>query len=288
MDLQKLGVMKLVIDSNALQTEKLRAFLAKSKQNFAVLPDFAGMEAYKGDPLKTVYKSMAIVYDFPNQVIILKGSAKVCGLSGRRKGLQRRLVDDKQTAEFAEHTRALRLAEAGDIRLQGQIRELGVFANEHLKKMRDESENIRGAIEELGTHFSKEERSQLRVGKQYAPELVDKVVRIVMEMAALAFRDSPLIRRPPSYQELPNTFIFRVMFANFLHSIRRFSQGGFRDLSSDKLGNDFVDMMFVAYGSYFDGVMSSDKNVQYMFSKTCLLLSALLNAEIPCIKGLGK
>ena len=109
-----------------------------------------------------------------------------------------------------------------------------------------------------------------------------------MEMAALAFRDSPLIRRPPSYQELPNTFIFRVMFANFLHGVRRFSQGGFKELSPDKLVNDSVDMMFVAYGSYFDGVMSSDRNVKYMFSETCLLLSALLDAEIPSIKGLAK
>lgn len=280
--------MKLVIDSNALQTEELRAFLAKSKQNFAVLPDFAGMEAYKGDPLKTVYKSMAIVSDFPNQVIILKGSEKVCGLSGRRKGLQRRLVDEKQTAGFADHAQALRLAEAGNIRLQEQIRELGKFANEHLNKMRDEAENIRGSIEELGRRFSKEERSQLRLGEKYSSELVDKVVRNVMELAALAFRDSRVVLRQPSYQELPNTFIFRAMFASFLHSIRRFSQGGFGELSSDKLRNDFVDMMFVAYGSYFDGLMSSDKNVKYMFNETCLLLSSLLDAEVPYIKGLVK
>lgn len=280
--------MKLVIDSNALQTEELRAFLAKSKQNFAVLPDFSGMEAYKGDPLRTVYKSMAIVSDFPNQVIILKGSAKVCGLSGRRKGLQRRLIDEKQTAGFADHAQALRLAEAGNIRLQKQIRELGKFANEHLNKMRDEAESIRGSIEELGRRFSKEERSQLRVGEKYPSELLDKVVRTVMELAALAFRDSQVVLRQPNYQELPNTFIFRVMFASFLHCIRRFSQGGFGELRSDKLRNDFVDMIFVAYGTFFDGVMSSDKNVKYMFTETCLLLSSLLDAEVPYIKGLVK
>jgi hypothetical protein len=278
--------MKLVIDSNALQSEELRTFLSNSKGNFAVLPDFVGMEAYKGDPLKTVYKSMAIVSDFPNQVIILKGSAKVCGLSGRRKGLQRRLIDDQQTAGFADHARALHFAKAGNVRIQEQIRDLGEFANAHLNNMRDEAENIRGPIGELGRRFSKEERSQLRAGEKYSSELVDKVVRIVMELAALAFRDSRAILRKPSYQELPNTFIFRVMFATFLHSIRRFSQGGFDQLSSDKLANDFVDMMFVAYGSYFDGGMSSDKNVKYMFNETCLLLPSLLDAEVPYIKGL--
>lgn len=277
--------MKLVIDSNALQSEELRAFLAKSRRNFAVLPDFAGIEAYKGDPLKTVYKSMAIVSNYPNQVIVLKGSSKVCGLSGRRKGLQRRLVDEKQTEGFAEHVRALRLAEAGDIRFQEQIRRLGTYSNGHLNKMRDDSETIRGVVEVLGKRFSKDERTQLREGKQYTDELIDKVVKTVMEMTALAFQDATLIRKPPTYQELPNTFVFRVMLANFLNYIRKYSQGGIRGQSPNKLANDSVDMMFVAYGTYFDGVMSSDKNVKYMFSETCRLLSTLLNADVPNIKA---
>lgn len=276
--------MKRVIDSNALQTNELREYLAKSTQNFAVLTDFAGMEAYKGDPLKTVFKSMAVVSEFPKQIIILKGSAKVCGLSGRRKGLQRRLIDEKQTAGFSEHIRALRLAEAGNIRLQQQIRDLGELANAHFKKMRDEAESARGAIEDLGRQFTKEERALLRAGKEYTPELIDKVVQTVIEMAALAFQDW----RRPSYAELPNTFVFRVMFASFLHSIRRFSHGGLDNLSSEKLRNDYVDMMFVAYGSYFDGLMSSDKNVNYMFTETCLLLYALFDADVPFIDNLRK
>ncbi len=280
--------MKLVIDSNALQTQKLREFLEKSKQNFAVLPDFAAMEAYKGDPLKTVYKSMSVVSEFPSQVIILKGSAKVCALIGRRKGLQRRLIDEKQTAGLAEYVRALRVAEAGNARLQEEIRSLGESANAHLNMMRDEAENIRSAATELGGRFTKEERALLRSNEKYSSELIKKVGQAVIEMAALCFRDSPIVKRRPSYEELPNTFIFRVTFACFLQSIRRFSQGGLGELSAEKLRNDLVDMMFVAYGSYFDGLMSSDKNVNYMFTETCLLLSSLFDAEVPFISNLAK
>lgn len=279
---------KLVIDSNALQTEELRRFLAKSKQNFAVLPDFAGIEAYKGDPLKTIFKSMKIVSEFPQQVIILKGSEKVCNLSGRRKGLQRRLVDEKQTAGFADYINALSLAEAGNANIQEQIRSLGVSANEHLNKMLNEVEEIRRASEELGSHFTKEERALLRVGDKYSPELINKIVLTVMEMSTLAFHHSPFVKRPPTYKELPNTFIFRIIFACFLHSMRRFSQGGLGTINSEKLRNDLVDMMFVAYGSYFDGVMSSDQNVKYMYTETCLLLHSLLDAEVPFINNMQK
>ena len=60
-----IGTMKLVIDSNQLQTPEFLEFLARSPKNLAVLPDFAAMEAYKGDSLKTIFKSMAVLADFP-------------------------------------------------------------------------------------------------------------------------------------------------------------------------------------------------------------------------------
>jgi hypothetical protein len=47
-------------------------------------------------------------------------------------------------------------------------------------------------------------------------------------------------------------------------------------------------MMLVAYGTYFDGLMSADKNVNYMFQETGLLLSALLDAEIPSLAVLER
>lgn len=280
--------MKLVIDSNQLQTEQLRDFLGKSPRNIAVLPDFAAMEAYKGDPLKSIFKSMSVLSNFPKQVVILKGSAKVSGLSGRVKGLQRRLIDESQTKGFPEYIRALQLAEAGNTRLQAQIRDLGRSANEHLEKMLHEAEGIRSAIEVLGNSYTKEERALLRSKEQYTPELIDKLVRTVMEMAAVIFKDSPLVRKPPTYAELPNTFIFRVTLACYLIGLRRFANGGIGELSPAKLRNDFVDMMFVAYGTYFDGLMSSDKNAKYMFDETSLLLSALFRADVPSLAHLQK
>ena len=278
--------MKLVIDSNQLQTPQLREFLTRSPSNLAVLPDFAAMEAYKGDSLKTIFKSMAVVSDFPEQVVILKGSAKNCGMSGRRKGLQRRLIDETQTRGFPDYIRALHLAENGNIRLQAEIMKIGESANEHLDKMRDEAINIREAIEVLGSRYTKEERAVFRTRSEYTPELTDKLVRTVLEMAGIIFGDSPLVRKKPTYTELPNTFIFRVTLACYLLGLTRYANGGFSELSLNKLRNDFVDMMFVAYGTFFDGVMSSDKNVTHMFEEVSLLLSGLFDAEVPYLARL--
>lgn len=278
--------MKLVIDSNQLQTPQFREFLASSPNNLAVLPDFAAMEAYKGDSLKTIFRSLAVLADFPEQVVVLKGSAKNCGMSGRRKGLQRRLIDETQTRGFPEYIRAIRLAESGNTRLQKQIMKLGESANEHLEKMRVEATNIREAIEVLGSRYTKEERAAFRTRSEYSPELIDKLVLTVLEMAALIFGRSPFVRRKPTYPELPNTFIFRVTLAIYLLGITRYSNGGFSDLSANKLRNDFVDMMLVAYGTFFDGLMSSDKNVERMFKEVSLLLSVLFDAEVPWLARL--
>ncbi len=273
--------MKFVIDTNQLQALELREFLAKSPKNLAVLPDFAAMEAYKGDSLKTIFKSMAVLSDFPAQVVVLKGSQKNCAMSGRRSGLQRRLIDEEQTRGFPEYVRALRLAEAGNIRLQNQIVELGHIANEHLEKMLVEITNVRVALKELGSRYTKEERDALRSRDVCSPELQDKLVQTVLRMAAMIFHDSPLLRKAPTYTDLPNTFVFRATLAIYLLGVTRFARGGFGELSPKKLRNDLVDMMLVAYGTFFDGLMSLDKNVNDMFDDVCRMLVTLFDAEVP-------
>jgi hypothetical protein len=60
-------VARMVIDSNALQSEELRAF---SKNNFAVITDYLAMEAYKGNTMASIFRSMEILTQFPHQAII--------------------------------------------------------------------------------------------------------------------------------------------------------------------------------------------------------------------------
>ena len=57
--------MRMVVDSNFLQDSELHKYLSKSKSNFVVLTDYAAMEAYKGNTLVSIYKSMAILTEFP-------------------------------------------------------------------------------------------------------------------------------------------------------------------------------------------------------------------------------
>ncbi|MBP1852850.1 hypothetical protein [Rhizobium halophytocola] len=94
-----------VVDSNAMQSEALRSFLSASTSNYAVLNDYAAMEAYKGDTLISIFRSMNIVCEFPRQIIVLKTTGRICSLAGRARGLQRRMIEERQTRDFPNFCR---------------------------------------------------------------------------------------------------------------------------------------------------------------------------------------
>jgi hypothetical protein len=124
-----------VVDSNHLQDEALRSYLSTSIHNYAVLTDYAAMEAYKGDTLSWIYGRMEILAQYPKQVLILKGTRDICGLPRRAAASQDPLIDEIQTREFSEYCRHLLAAQRGDLPLQRQLLEYGREATAHIDRM---------------------------------------------------------------------------------------------------------------------------------------------------------
>jgi hypothetical protein len=182
--------MRTVVDSNFLQSDGLRAYLSKSPANIAVLTDYAAMEAHKADTLETLYRSMAILGEFPRQVIVLKGTQAVCGLSGRASGLQRRMIHQEQTQGFAEYCRHLAAARRGDLSIQAQLIELAREARHQMKRILGDMQEFTGAVEDLAGTFNTNEIQII-----FRP-------RVVRSMTIFAAR--ALIVIGPSRRSLPN------------------------------------------------------------------------------------
>lgn len=273
--------MKVVVDSNQLQSDALKAYLSKSTSNFAVLTDYAAMEAYKGDTLASIYKSMAVLCDFPKQVIILKGTRKACGLRGRAAGLQRRLIDETQTTEFTTYVQHLHQAQNGNRYIQKQLLDLGLEATSHLDRMLKDAETKGVAIDDIATLYSKDERRAIRLGETLTSAFVDKTVTNILHIAGTGFRDHPNTTTIPTYSELPNTYIFRVALCTYLLALDWGAKGGAKDANPARLRNDFVDMSFAAYATYFDGLMSADAKVLRIHSEARVWLTALFGCELP-------
>ena len=146
--------MRKVVDSNFLQSDGLRDYLSKSATNFVVLTDYAAMEAYKGDTLASIFRSMDILAQYPKQVIVLKGTQIVCGLRGRNKGLQRRLIDEKQTREFSSYCKDLLAAQHGNVHLENSILKLGREATVHMDRMLADVADLPGALSEVAGNYT--------------------------------------------------------------------------------------------------------------------------------------
>lgn len=265
----------MVIDSNMLRSDGLRTYLSRSPRNFALLPDYASMEAYKGDTLVSIYKSMDILSQFPGQVLILKNTLIVCGLRTDGAGLQRRLIDEDQTKGFPDFCQHLARAKAGDKNLQRQLLELGQAADKQMNRMLAEAEGTREAIEAFSKTYTNEERKILRERDAYTDEMIRKLFANVLLVARKILETHPNVKRLPPRKTLPNSFIFRSALCGYLMALEWVRVGGASGANPERLRNDLVDISFAAYGTYFDGLMSSDKRVLTIYHLAARVLSMI-------------
>jgi hypothetical protein len=89
---------RLVADTNYLARDELREWLAASGLHYVVLTEFASIESYKGDTLKSIFPNVAVLAEYPRQVIVLKGAELTQSLIERVSNPQLRLIDQVQTA----------------------------------------------------------------------------------------------------------------------------------------------------------------------------------------------
>lgn len=267
--------MQYVVDSNFLRSEDLRDFLSRSRSNTVVLTDYAAMEAYKGDTLKSIFQSMAIPAEFPEQIIVLKGTKLVGALSGRTKGLRRRLINQEETKEFPLYCKALRVAQGGNSQVTSQILERGKWASEHLGGMLADMEGITDDYKGIEGTYTKDEIRKFRTGGPYSQTAIGKLFEHIHAFTIEMIRKHPHGVKLPRAQELPNTFIFRYAVCVHLLLVRWIRDGSNPLIKPTKLRNDIVDANFATFATYFDGLLSKDKKANEIHTEARYLLHQL-------------
>ena len=147
-----------VVDSNFLQCENLNEYLGASFSNFSVLNDYAAVEAYKAQTLDMLYRSMQILSRYPKQVVVLKPIPILCGLYGRRAGLQRRLIDQRQTTRFAKFCAQLAEAQRGKRSVEIPLFDHARGARLEMERLLPDADEFRAGIEKLATELQNMKR----------------------------------------------------------------------------------------------------------------------------------
>lgn len=78
--------MRMVVDTNYLGTEELRAYLSGSRKSVAVLTDQVEMEMVKARTPEGFLKSTEVLAPFARQVVLAKVSVPPPPYVGERKG----------------------------------------------------------------------------------------------------------------------------------------------------------------------------------------------------------
>lgn len=266
-------LVRMLIDSNALQSDMFRDYLARSANNFAVLNDYLSMESYKGNTLVSIERSMQVLCLYPRQVIVLKPTGKICALYGRVAGFQRRMIDDRQSKDFPIYCKDLRAGLSGDKRFQAAITKNGQVADAQMALILADAPMMTHAIKELKSYFTKDEIDIIRLDKPFTGPLIYKTLEFItslffMTAARHPFPSSRIINKP----ELINTFLFRYAVVTFVWSLEWIRQGGADNVRADRLRNDLIDVIFATYATYFDGLLSNDEMAQRIYRKSNLIL----------------
>jgi hypothetical protein len=264
--------MKKIIDANYFQAPELETYLSSSKANFVVFCDFASFEAYKGNALKSIFKSIEIVSNFPDQVIVLKSTREVVSLTLTSNN-PFLLEEREQTEGFRDFCLGVRLAISGNEELKGQIIEKGIKASELSVTFRDNAAKIAGGIVELTKSFKIGHLQAIKKRGIYPADLCDKVIKDILLVSALLFSKYSSINHIPQAAQLRNSFAFRLAICAYILALRWISDGGPATVSMDKLNNDIVDMHYIAYATYFDGLLSRDRKMNEIYGDTCYMLA---------------
>jgi hypothetical protein len=230
------------------------------------------MEAYKGDTLASIFHSMGIVADYPKQVIVLKGTQLVCGLTGRDAFLQEPLIDEDQTREFSEYCHHLLAAKRGDLSLQQQLLEHGREATIHMERLLQDMPTISSGFDLMAKTYSPAELKVLRRRERYTPQTREKLIQNICSLAAQLLKDHPSAKKQPKGPEIRDTFLFRYALCTYVLILKGIEGGGPTKTNPKDLRNDMVDVNFATFATYFDGLLTSDKNAGDIYADAEILL----------------
>ena len=267
-------VVRKVADSNYLQIPELRAYLAKSPSNLVVLTDIIAIEACKTNAAAVLPLSMKVLSEFPRQVLILKESAKILGISGRPAGLTKRMIDFRQTGSFAAFCADMQAANEGDLTQQARLSERQRVAASKIDCLTTNSAEMIGHFQDTAAAFSEKELTEIRTRNPYSRTTQEKLMNHVLMFAEM-IRRSLNAPKPRTKTEAINTLIFRYALCLVLLVTRWMGYGAPVKRKPAKIVNDIMDMHLAAYATFFDGVLSNDGNMTSVYGEARFVLSEI-------------
>lgn len=269
-----------IVDANAMRiAELLEPFLLADVKNRVLVTDFCAMEAYKGSAEVTLLKSLSVLRRFPGQVAVLRGTQQVVALTSAAALEPQTLIDVEQSAEFSQFCGDVERAIGGDTLLPAELRAHATVSNGYLARLRDEAAGIGSAILQMQAELPSATLKRLRRSESPTHDDADVFIHGMLTIAGEFFLKHAGIGFRPSPELLSQSFLLRFAVASYLLSLHWIRRGGITHAPEGTLANDIVDMNYVAYSTYFDGILSRDQKLLEIYQETAWYVREVFGAH---------
>ncbi len=263
--------MQIVIDSNRMHSEELRAFLLLSSGNKAVIPDYMAMESFHLGTPASIGESWAVLKDFPTQILVLKGNWDACLVDPCTVSFTDGFIDKEQTAGFRDFPSILARAKAGDGNIQSQLSERIKIADDYATRILRKAENMKVDIAAFSSAFTKDEIRRMRLKETWKQTTAEKFFEIVFRLTERSFDAHPDKPKWPHHEHVFNHFLYRHSLAHCVYLMWLVSQGRVQRKATNAR-NDAIDIVAATFATYFNGFMSNDDQASCIHHRTRFLL----------------
>ncbi len=264
--------MRLVVDRNVLCTPELRNFLGRDARNQAVLTDYLAHDIFSAPDTRTVREAFGILTPYSRQVIVLKSTAVIGRLNWQKSGLVNRLIDVEQTRLFPGYCNAIHRRDGG---MTKDLLAKSGRAYDHVSRLVTSAEVIRKRFVTEIEEYPKNEVDCIRREEPISETFRQRLIRDVISNTKSLYAElgfSPGQRPPLSL--VKNSFQFRFTLCLAILQLL-WTKRGNAPQKPEGVRNSITDLTYAAYASYFDGIMTNDRDLLLIFNASREVLGKL-------------
>lgn len=266
----------IIVDSNMLNSPELLEYFTESKHNKIVLPDYIAIEAYKGDKFENIVSSMETISKYPDQVMVLYGTREITKLKDHADILKWKFINKDHTKSFKDFCRALNQAQKGNYKVKEYVMEHARAANDLVEILLKAGSEVAESFKEIEEGlFDKNEVKIMRKSLQFTPDMMKKIYFMAEKLGNEAYLSHPDHKRPPRTGINEHCFLFRYGVAITFMGVKWIGRGNAQDVKAERMRNDLIDATLVAYATYYDGLLTRDKDMMWLDAMTNRFLDVI-------------
>jgi len=252
-----------LVDSNALRQPGLEVYLQSSRDHVVAFSDLTLTEMRKTNALSTSRASLRIVSKYPDQMYVLRRADLLLDANITSAGQTDELFDYAAGLELEALCRALRTVPV-PVNLVEHMAEAESGAQLYMERLTDEVKALEPGLIDAAKDFTTQELTQLRDREDIAEATQRKLIDLLKSTTAEFIRTNqePRPGMRIKVRDLLGTFAFRYSLCMVIYYLEWVRVGRTTGKKVKHRVNDVVDMQLAALGTYFQGVLSKDDDLQ--------------------------